>query len=78
MSKFTSQFNDYVRTMERSYVDMADILSVVIDMLPKEQRDNVLGVVSVKVVSSMNELVEYYSDSHDISILNNLMERLSK
>jgi len=78
MSTLTSEFNNYVRTLERSYADMADILSVVVDMLPKEQRDNVLGIVSVKVVSSMNELVEYYSDSYDISILNNLMERLGK
>jgi hypothetical protein len=57
---------------------MADILNVVIDMLPKEQRDNVLGVVSAKVVSSIRELVAYYSDSHDIKLMNDLIERLSK
>jgi hypothetical protein len=78
MSTLTSEFNNYVRTLERSHADMADILSVVIGMLPREQRDNVLGVVSAKVVSSMRELVAYYSDSHDIRLLNDLMERLGK
>lgn len=78
MSRYLSNFSDYVRQLKAACLDFSNSLLVVMDKLPADDKNLMFSVISDKVRSRFDPLSEFhrdFGDVHDANQFNKMIDR---